>query len=170
MRRHFHQMRVTGLMLPLWLAAPFLASCQSNRPTQPTGSSIAAPSLQFAEVADSGETQGVAEYPRREGGATIRLHTPPKVFQLKAIRREPDTLGWPGIGFEIADSQKDAFRAWTTELVDHQLAILVGGKVIASPKVISPLPGRGVIEGGALAWKAEDVDSMVAQIQGATPR
>jgi SecDF, P1 head subdomain len=165
MRRDY--VRVLGWIRQSYIATSlFLASCGTGVASHATEPAASVPPLQFAEIADPGETQGIEDYARREGPMTYRLRTP-RVFRLKSARRGVDENGFPAIEFEIADSQKEEFRTWTAELVDHQLAILVDGKVLTAPTVHSPVPGRGIIPLDiARNWTTQEIDALAAHIQG----
>lgn len=58
-----------------------------------------------------------------------------------------DTLGYPAIGFEFRDELKPAFRAFTAQNVDRQMAILIRDVVISAPSIAEPLPAAGIIRG-----------------------
>jgi hypothetical protein len=162
----------TGLVLPIQLvclASPLLlAACESHHPGHAAEPATAVSPLQFAEVANPGETKGVTEYATKEG-SKLGLRAP-RAFPIKSVRRTTDGLGYPAIEFEIDGPQQEAFRTWTAGLIGRRLAILVDGNLLTAPMVKSALPGHGVIESGAKPWTDEEVDSIVARIQGVPPK
>ncbi len=123
------------------------------------------PILQFAAEAVPGQDEGAADYPRDDGGGVVRLQ-PPRAFVLKDVHATTDALGYPALGFELADSEQEEFHRWTAELVHHGLAILVDGRVITVPRVNTPLPGRGTVESGGQHWTEDQVRELVARIRG----
>jgi hypothetical protein len=116
------------------------------------------PILQFAAVADSGEGGSATEH----GNLLLE---PPKDFGLKSVDIGRDQLGRPALQFEIVDLQREEFRRWTGTLVGRRLAVLVDGKVLTAPRVISALPGGGVVESGATPWTKEEVRALVERIR-----
>jgi preprotein translocase subunit SecD len=153
------------LAVAISLGTPLaLSSCSSNRKPTESASHAATPVpvLQFAEVADPGETANVVEY--KYGEDTVRIRTP-RTFEIKDAGPAHDTFGYPAVRFEIVDSQQAEFWKWTAGLVGHQMAILLDGKIVLTPKVNSALPGRGVVENGPNHWTDEEVKAIAARIR-----
>jgi preprotein translocase subunit SecD len=148
------------------MACLSLIACRSESPAASNSHDHAVakpPVLQFAEVADAGETQDVQPYDSPDG--VVRLKKP-RTFTIKTARPDSDANGYPAVWFEVADSEKEMFRRWTAELVDRHLAILVDGKVVTVPKVNSALPGAGIIDFGASHKSEEEVRDIAARIRG----
>lgn len=139
-----------------------LSSCEAPATHPDSAGRSAQPVLQFAAVAGADEKEGVTEYTFND--RTIRLREL-WTFEIQGASPTHDSLGWPAIQFEIADGQKDEFRRWTAILVEHRLAILIDGVVVATPTVKSPLPGSGIIESGAAHWSEEEVKSLANRIR-----
>jgi hypothetical protein len=152
------------LALAVGLGAPFaLPGCASHRKTAEPASPAATPIpiLQFAAVAEPDEAVDVVEY--EHDGGIVRVRTP-RTFEIKDAKAADDTFGYPAVYFEIADSQQAEFRSWTASLVHHQMAIILDGKIIMTPRVNEALPGRGNVENPE-HWTDEEVRAIAARIR-----
>jgi hypothetical protein len=152
------------LALAVGLGAPCaLPGCASHRRTAEPASPAAAPIpiLQFAAVAEPDETTDVVDYER--GGGMVRIRTP-RTFEIKDASPAHDAFGYPALQFEIADSQRAEFRTWTASLVDHQMAIILDGKILTMPRVLSALNGSGIVENPE-HWTDEEVRAIAARIR-----
>jgi preprotein translocase subunit SecD len=146
------------------LVAPFgFSGCASDRKTAEPASRAAAPIpiLQFAAVAEPDETVDVVEFER--GGGMVRVR-PPRTYEIKDASPAHDAFGYPALQFEIADSQKAEFRTWTASLVDHQMAIILDGRILTMPRVLSALNGSGIVENPE-HWTDEEVRAIAARIR-----
>jgi preprotein translocase subunit SecD len=83
-----------------------------------------------------------------------------------------DSQGNQNVLFELVDSRKGAFEAWTGAHVDHSLAIVLDGEVLSMATILSRLPGAGVVNGGDLGGgtgrTAEEVADLVSRLRGGT--
>jgi hypothetical protein len=119
------------------------------------------PILQFAPLADKDDIK-VQEYPR--GPVKIRLAMP-RTFDFQYVAPTTDRFGYPALRFEIREVQKNVFESWTASLVGRDLAILVDGEIVTMPRVVSPLPGEGIIEFGAKHKSAAEVRALADRIR-----
>jgi preprotein translocase subunit SecD len=165
------QVRRSLLLLIVLLcasASTALSSCSATKPQSTSAAPVAVPVLQFGVVADPEAKEGTTEYKGKEG--TMRLRDV-RSFDIKEASASTDGLGRPAVQFEIADGQKEEFRRWTGSIVEHQLAIIIDGVVVTTPRVMSALPGKGILEGGAQEWSEQDVKILADRIRsrGSSP-
>jgi preprotein translocase subunit SecD len=119
------------------------------------------PILQFAPVAGP-DDMDVREYVR--GASKVRLAAP-RTFEFQYVAATVDRLGHPALRFEVRELQKNVFESWTASLVGRELAILVDGEIVTMPRVVSPLPGEGIIEFGAARKSEAEVKSLADRIR-----
>ncbi|MEM9381583.1 MAG: hypothetical protein AAGB93_16630 [Planctomycetota bacterium] len=67
-----------------------------------------------------------------------------------------------GLGFEIRESRRDDFGAFTARYVSRRLAIAIGDRVVAAPRIIVPLTIGGVITAGSAAASVDDLAQILA--------
>jgi hypothetical protein len=160
--RKTHSGPVLLSILRITMSAVLIAGLQSCGTPSEEAAAGQLPVLRFAAVADVDERKDVEEYPF--AGDTIRLRTP-RSFAFQGAWFSRDQAGFPAVMFVIADSEKEEFREWTGSLVDHQMAMLVDGRVIAVPKVRSALPGAGILVDERRHWTAEEASELAERIR-----
>ena len=72
--------------------------------------------------------------------------------------------------FEMIRERQDDFHGFTKRHVEQQMAIILDGKVNSAPVINSPLPGKGIIEGGGMGgFKADEARELSIVLEsGAT--
>lgn len=78
-----------------------------------------------------------------------------------------DGLGYPAIGFALAEERRPAFKAFTGEYAQRQMAIVVDGRIVSAPRIDEPLPGRGIIRGSFES--RDEVERLIAAIEDEEP-
>jgi len=68
-----------------------------------------------------------------------------------------DSSGLPAVGFELDDRGAEMFATLTKDNIRNTLAILVDGKVVSTPMLMSSLGKRGVITGQFTEKQAADI-------------
>jgi preprotein translocase subunit SecD len=140
-----------------------LSACTSDSEkasSQPhSGSS---PVLQFGVVAELYEHEDAKEYPGSYDDVPLRSV---RTFAIKDARVYPDPQGHPAVLFVIADAEREDFRRWTASLVGRQMALLVDGKVVATPTVKQPLPGAGIVMDETRTWTEDEANSIAERIR-----
>jgi preprotein translocase subunit SecD len=121
-----------------------------------------APVLQFGVVAELYEQEDASEY---EGSFDDVKLTSVRTFAIQDARVYPDPQGHPAVLFVIAESEREAFRQWTGSLVGKQMALILEGKVVATPRIKTPLPGAGVVMDETKTWTADEAESIAERIR-----
>ena len=108
------------------------------------------PGLRWATwVAKTAEDAQMAE--SDPGRAMLTLVQPPRwSFSTSDVARvyaSEDRVGFPAVGFELEESRKADFRAFTAHFKGHELAIAIDGQIHTRPTIVQPLPGAGIIQG-----------------------
>jgi len=164
-----HAPRVFALLLAASFAVvAFAAGCRSDsekasESTSPGSGST--PVLQFGAVAEIYEHEDAREY---EGSWDSAMLRSVRVFGIKDARVCKDPQGRPAVLFLIADAEKDEFRRWTGSLVGRRMALLLDGKVVATPMVKVPLPGAGVVMDETRQWNDEEAKEIAERIRKQT--
>jgi len=103
-------------------------------------------------------------FPRRAGEEDLVLG-PARYFALEDASRVLDSYGYPSIRIRIATEEREAFVAWTGEIVGEQLAVLIDGVALSLATVKSPLSsGALTIEGGGDPFTEEEVHAQLAAL------
>lgn len=103
-------------------------------------------------------------FPRRAGEENLVLG-PPRYFALEDASRVLNSYGYPSIRIRIATEEREAFVAWTGEIVGEQLAVLIDGIALSLATVKSPLSsGALTIEGGGSPFTEEEVHAQLAAL------
>ena len=77
-----------------------------------------------------------------------------------------DHLGHPAIEFAMTDEVSDQFLELTTAMVGRPIYVAVDGRIVTAPKVQSPIPGNGVVQGGAEGFDLEHRTSILGALPG----
>ncbi len=97
------------------------------------------------------------------GGLSIFL-CPPLPVEVDRVFATEDGLGYPVLGFEIVEADTAQFEEATRRATGRRIAMLIGGDVITTPVINSPLPGRGVIAGGAVGFTDAEVQELLQRL------
>lgn len=148
---------ISRLVLPFFLVA-VAAGCGPTplEVMQPDG-------LEFRLVVEAGDPDALP-FPRWNAppDKDWSLHLgPPEPFEVARIHSSYDKFGFPAVGFEIAKADRARFEDFTKSLVGSRLAIVVHGEVVTAPEIDEPLPGSGIITGGAFGFSEEDVRDLI---------
>ena len=100
-----------------------------------------------------------------KAGVPVVPGTTEPLTDAAEARAIADRFGYPALRFEIREVQKNVFESWTASLVGRELAILVDGEIVTMPRVVSPLPGEGIIEFGAKHKSAAEVRALADRIR-----
>jgi preprotein translocase subunit SecD len=77
-----------------------------------------------------------------------------------------DVRNAPAIGFELKPERTEAFAAFTERNIGRLLAIVVGGKLVSSPRLETQLLGHGVVSGRFDQARAENWLQAFADLTG----
>ena len=160
-------MRRTARLLVLLLVATSATSlalapgCKSDSKASESARSHGAV-LQFGVVAQLYEQEDASEYEGSYDDVKLRSV---RTFGIKDARVYPDRQGHPAVLFVIADAEKEEFRRWTGSLVGRQMALIVDGKVVATPTIKTPLPGAGIVMDETRTWTEDEAKSFAERIR-----
>ena len=147
------------------LALSLLLLAANPAPAQQGGAEL--PTLEFRvglEPGDLGYEEG-EELPFRDQDRTAVVG-PPRFFHIQKAELGQDHLGYPAIQCRISGDEEDAFRAWTGEIVDRQMAIVVDGEIVSMPYLTSELGGLFIIMG---QFTEEEALEIASRLGGAHP-
>ena len=120
--------------------------------------------LQFGIVVEPGApgAEEAVPYPRRaEQGGELLVAAPLLSVHLAKAFVTVDSMGYPAVGFEIAEADVERFREFTSEFMGSRMAAIVDGTVVTAPVIASPLPGQGVLSG---RFSDAEVSAMLAAL------
>lgn len=86
---------------------------------------------------------------------------------FESARVVKSNLNSPALGFHLKAEPAEMFKKTTGESVHKHLAIMLDGRVLATPVIRSSIDGRGVIEENFTQREAEDLASILGS--GALP-
>lgn len=164
-------LRAAALLLVLSFALVATTSgCRSDSEKESESAEPSGPSpvLQFGAVAELYEHEDAREV---EGSWDSAMLKSIRTFGIKDARACRDPAGAPAVVFLIADDEKDDFRKWTGSIVGRRMALILDGKVVATPMVKVPLPGIGVVIDETRRWNDEEAKEIASRIrkQGKPP-
>ncbi len=142
-------------------SVPLASGCHSDSKASES-SRTHAPVLQFGVVAELYEQEDAKEY---EGSFDDVKLTSVRTFGIQDARVYPDPQGHPAVLFVIAEGERDEFKKWTGSLVGKQMAMLIEGKVVATPRIKTALPGAGVVMDETKTWTADEAQSIAERIR-----
>lgn len=96
----------------------------------------------------------------REAAAPIACLRPRSAAQdfgaqdFVEVNLTSDDRGLPALGFALAQERQPAFRAFTGEHAERQLAFVVEGRIVSMPRIDGALPGRGIIRASSASKDA----------------
>lgn len=136
----------------------------------------AAGTIEFGLVAEDPATSGraLADYPHwdSEGGWAVpseaiwTLEQPLLVCRIEHASRTIDALGFPAVDVALVAADGEVFEELTRRVVGRRLAVLVGGRVVLTPRVVEPLTRRFVLSG---RFSEDDVRRLLEQLEPASP-
>ncbi|MCP3919463.1 MAG: hypothetical protein GY711_28325 [bacterium] len=145
------------LALVLPLAAFACRSSESEPQASPDAPGAARATIELRVVGPEGSAY-------EHAGETLHLG-PPTTFHVSRAFETSNVLGLPALGFEIAPQEREAFTAYTETVIDERVALLVADEVLSAPRVVAPVPGIGIIDGGSEGFAADDLERWIAILQ-----
>jgi hypothetical protein len=144
-------------------AAPS-ASAPAKAPASPPAK-LSTPVLDFAVEPMPGENVQIlrCQYER-----TFVDLGPRRAFRLAGASVTSDATGYPALGFEIANENREEFRLWTAAHIGKRLGIFLDGRLTSASTIQAELPGSGVLEFGEKHRSRDEVQALVDRIVAAS--
>jgi hypothetical protein len=121
--------------------------------------------LEWAEVvaADAPAALELDFHPAPGKTERVRLAEPVR-FEVARASLGYDSLGQPGIDFQMTAADAARFRSWTGTRVGRKVAALVDREVLQVATVRTPLPGAGMIECGSIGLTLKQTGQLVERL------
>ncbi|MCP3919355.1 MAG: hypothetical protein GY711_27780 [bacterium] len=84
---------------------------------------------------------------------------------VDSVYPSSDDFGRLACGFELREDRQEAFEAFTGAHVDELLGIVVGDELLMLPNIQTPLPGKGIIQGGVKGFEPFEVMALLARLR-----
>jgi len=87
---------------------------------------------------------------------------PIRYLQLAQTWKTIDSLGYPAVGFDVSESDREAIREWTATRAGRQILMMIDGVVQWSPIFDGPLDGRSIVGGRYSEAELEELVSTLS--------
>ena len=115
------------------------------------------------------------------GVATVEGATPRSGFLLGPLEspgrpwrslsaQDCDTLGYPAVQLEIANTKKSAFGNFSAAHINDNMAIVLNGEIATLASINSELRGTFIITGGAGGFTQKEVNNLVSVLKSGSLR